>query len=488
MTLSVALLLSDIAEVKEISTIFRKLDIIPHYYEDLNSFWSGTLEKMPALCIVDVKCMSDGKLVLRDHPLVQAEQMPLLFYYTPQTEPLLFSTYDLFNLGTLKKTSSYEGPLKAILKRINKLMTFERENLNLTLAKNSYLEKIDLLEERNINLQKEDRYRNLATDLIATLEEFRNEADFVNAIEKTFSKVDEFLEYSIVELSLNGQKLISPVLHNKKFRMIPSLWLGQACANGIEIFAQTMATQVAVELMGGELVSLLIKGQKRQPDKMIFIKSKDELFFNAFNWNLLESFLSGLYASYELKLKQELSSENNFPSTFHAMSFLDQFVFGKTVHDPLTEKDTQNNEYRLINLDLSSLIELTQRKGNQRFFWSKFYQEFVNKLEIQTRSDFKVFSNGVYSLSFLVEAKNLDYFFDELKEFANKFFYWKYFETPEGILALDIKPKVTMIPLSSFAYLKKNQNENPIQEQMNKSEAQKKTREIIWGRESINEI
>ena len=75
MALSVALLLSDIAEVKEISSVFRKLDIVPHYYDDLASFWTGTLEKMPALCIVDVKNMSDGKLVLRDHPLVQAEDL-----------------------------------------------------------------------------------------------------------------------------------------------------------------------------------------------------------------------------------------------------------------------------------------------------------------------------------------------------------------------------------------------------------------------------
>ena len=486
MTLSVALLLSDIAEVKEISSVFRKLDIIPHYYEDLNSFWNGTLEKMPALCVVDVKNMSDGKLVLRDHPLVQAEEMPLLFYYTENTEPLLFSTYDLFNLGTLKKTSSYEGPIKTVLKRINKLMSLERENLNLKIAWNSHLEKIELLEEQNKDSQKQEGYRFMATDLILALEESRCEADFFNAIEKVFSTVDEFSEYSIMELSFNGQKLISPILHNKKFRMIPSLWLGQACANGIELFAQNMATQVAMDLMGGQLVSLLIKGQKRQPDKMIFIKSRGELFFNTFDWNLLESFLSGLYASYELKLKQELSSENNFSSTFHAMSFLDQFVFGKTIHDHTTESKMSN--YRLINLDLSSLIDLIHRKGNQRFFWNKFYQEFINKLEIQSRINFKFFSYGVQCISFLVDAGDLDCFFDELKEFSNKFFYWKYLETPEGILALEIKPKVTMVPLSSFAYLKSVQNENNPPELLSKKEAQKRTKEIIWGRESVNEI
>jgi hypothetical protein len=486
MSLSVALLLNDIAEVKEISAVFRKLDIIPHYYEDLNSFWSGTLEKMPALCVVDVKCMSDGKMVLRDHPLVQNEEMPLLFYYTEHTEPLLFSTYDLFNLGTLKKTTSYEGPLKSVLKRVNKLMSLERENLNFTVTQKSHLEKIELLENSNKNLQQEDVYERMAADLILVLEESRTESDFYTAIEKAFKTVDEFIEYSIVELSFNGQKLISPVSHNKKFRMIPSIWLGQTCTAGIEIFAQNMVTQVATEQMGGQLVSLLIKGLNRQPDKMIFIKSKDELFFNAFDWNLMEAFLSGLYAAYELKLKQEPTTLNSFPSLFHAMSFLDQYLFGKTVHDHANDKKMP--DYRLVNLDLTSLVELIQKKGNQRFFWNKFYQEFVNKLEIQMHVNFKVFTYGVHTLSFLVEANDLDYFFDELKEFSSKFFYWKYFEMPEGVLALDIKPKVSMVPMSSYAYLKNFQHEQVFTDLSNKSEASKRTREIIWGRESTNEV
>lgn len=487
MTLSVALLLSDIAEVKEISAVFRKLDIIPHYYEDLNSFWSGTLEKMPALCIVDVKNMSDGKLVLRDHPLVQAEEMPLLFYYSENTEPLLFSTYDLFNLGTLKKAASYEGPLKAILKRINKLMALERENLSLNLIQNSQVEKIALLEERNEILQKEDRYRLMATGLIQVLEESRGEADFFKAIEKVFNNIEQFLQYSIVELSFNGQKLVSPLSHNKKFRTIPSLWLGQACPEGIEIFAQNMVTQVATELMGGQLVSLLIRGQKSQPDKMIFIKSNDEIFFNAFDWNLFESFLSGLYASYELKLKKDLTTENNFPSAFHAMNFLDQFVFGKTVYDQ-ANSSRKSPDYRLINVDLTSLVDVIQKKGNQRFFWSKFYQEFVNKLEIQTRTNFKVFSFGVHCISFLVEANNLEYFFSELKEFSNKFFYWKYFENSDGVLAIDIKPKVVMVPLSSYAYLKSVHGEHPTNVLPPKIEIAKKTKAIVWGREPTDEM
>ena len=86
--------------------------------------------------------------------------------------------------------------------------------------------------------------------------------------------IDEVDEFAFLELSFNGQKLLSPVSNNQKFRNIPSLWLGQACINGIELFAQNMATQVAIDVMGGDIVSLHVKGSEGNTDKIIFIKSK----------------------------------------------------------------------------------------------------------------------------------------------------------------------------------------------------------------------
>jgi hypothetical protein len=58
-------------------------------------------------------------------------------------------------------------------------------------------------------------------------------------------------------------------------------------------------------------------------------------------------------------------------------------------------------------------------------------------------------------MGFLVKAQDLDLFFDQLKEFANRFQYWKYFEDTEGVLAQLVQPKVTMSPLSAHAYLTK---------------------------------
>ncbi len=479
---SVALLLSDLSEVKEISSVFKKLGVIPHFYEDLKTFWSGTLERLPALCIVDVKKMSEGDLVLRDHPAVMAEEMPLLFYYTQNTEPLLVSTHHFYHLGVLKQSANYEGPLKAILKRVNKFTSLEQNYHMLRVTTTAQKEQIERLEIILNEEERADNYLSMVKSVCMEFEKYRFETDFFKALEKVFHVIDEVDEFAFLELSFNGQKLISPVSNNQKFRNIPSLWLGQACIQGIELFAQNMAIQVAVEVMGGQIVSLHIKGAEGYTDKIIFVKSKNEIFFNNFDWNLLEAYLNGFYATFRSKLNAPISIDRKFSSAFEAMGFLDQFLFGQTVSEVVAHKNLF--DMRLVDLDLSSLIQIILKKGQNRFYWNRFSAEFINKLEIQSRCDFRFFEYGVANTGFLIKANDLDLFFDELKEFANRFQYWKYFEDTEGVLAQLVQPKVTMSPLSAHAYLTKILKLDP--NLQDNSKAQAKTWTLVEPKTSLD--
>lgn len=493
--LSIALLLSDLNDVKEVSAIFRKLGIIPHFYEDLTTFWNGTIERIPSLCIVDVKKMSEQELVLRNHPAVVNESLPIVFFYSQNTEPLLASTHDFFHLGLLKKSENYENQLKVILKRLNHFMKLDSENHLLKNDVKNQTETIEKLKVEKWTMNQTDQYQSMIKRVCMEFEDLRNETEFFRAVEKVFQGIDEISEFAMMELSFNGQKLISPISHVQKFRAIPSLWLGQACPRGIELFAQNMATQVAVEVMGGDLVSILIKGNHARPDKIMFIKSKNELFYNHFDWNLLEAYLNGFYASYKNILEREPEVTKKFSSSFEALSFLDQFLFGSTSSASEDTKAVRKQDLRLIDLDLTSLIDVVMKKGTNRFFWNKFEKDFINKLEIQSRTDFRVFDYGVNHLAFLVEGRNLDSFFDELKDFAVKFSYWKYFEESDGVLSQIVKPKVTMVPLSAFAYLKATQQpvvastDKPVDKTASKETlAKSKAREVIWGREPFNEV
>ena len=229
-----------------------------------------------------------------------------------------------------------------------------------------------------------------------------------------------------------------------------------------------MATQVAIDVMGGDIVSLHVKGSEGNTDKIIFIKSKNEIFFNNFDWNLLEAYLNGFYATFRNKLNAPITLDRKFSSAFEAMGFLDQFLFGQTISEVVAHKTL--NDMRLVDLDLSSLLQIILKKGKNRFFWNRFSTEFINKLEIQSRCDFRFFEYGVANTGFLIKAEDLDLFFDELKEFANRFQYWKYFEDTEGVLAQLVQPKVTMSPLSAHAYLTKILKLDPSLQDNNKDQ------------------
>jgi hypothetical protein len=483
--LSVALLLSELEDIKEISNVFRKLGVIPHFYEDLKSFWQGTIERMPALAIIDVKKMNEGGLILKNHPNVMTNEMPLLFFYSDKTEPLLVSTQEIFHLGTVKKAKNYEGIFKALLMRINKLIALEQENHHLKFAVQAKNEEIKKLENEKIDSIKINIYESLAREVIFEIRETAREKDFFESIEKVFQNVAAFESFSMVELSFNGQKLISPISQMKKFRAIPSLWLGQLCKDGIELFAQNMANQIALEVLGENVVSLLISGTATMPEKMIFIKATNEQCFNHFDWTLLENFLNGTYAHFKLRSQTEINSNRHFSSMYEAFTFLDQFVFGSTI-GATDEKRLEKLDYRLVNLDLSMLSEILIKKGTQRFYWKKFRDDFISKVELQTNVQFRLIENGVLDFGFLVEANQLDLFFDQLKELSTRFPFWKYFENSENIMFNELKPKVTMIPISAYAYLKHIY----LRLEMDSTKALKKNEsmsEISWNR-AENEI
>ena len=146
---------------------------------------------------------------------------------------------------------------------------------------------------------------------------------------------------------------------------------------------------------------------------------------------MLEAYLNGFYASFKNKIESQVSVSRQFSSSFEAMSFVDQFLFGQTSAE--VEKNKALNggvrvDYRLVDLDLTTLNQIIMKKGTQRFFWGRFLLEFVNKFEIQSRVDFRFFDFGTQHLGFVVKASDLDIFFDELKEFSSRFSYWKYFE------------------------------------------------------------
>ena len=448
--LEVALLLADMKDVQDVSAVFRQAGVIPHFYEDLKTFWREVTLKAPTLCVVDVRKMSEGDLVFKNHPMIAKNILPVAFVYSNETSPLLYSTYEIFNLGLLNTSLNFKGQVKSLLWRVNKELNLENKIRSLEYSETKVQRQLGVLDTAFVDLKERRYYDERLKEICGDFERAKlNGSDFFDACEKVFSGMKEVAEFSYLELSHNGQKLVSPKSFVKKFRMIPALWLGKACPEGIEYFAQKMASEVTVETLGSDLMQLQIRGTGDLPEKLIFIRTETEEFLNSFNWSFLEIFLCGIYGYFKIRNHQAMDS-SRFVGPWELFSVLDSYLYGKTAGQNLEiDKDIS-----LIDVDFSLMVEVIKSKPHIRFHWKNFIYDFVSRLEGHTKVDFRVSCLGVDHLALVVEKRIGEAFFKNLKGFVERFSYWRYFEESELILTKEMMPLVKMVPLSSSAYLR----------------------------------
>ena len=479
--LSVALLFQNIEDVKYFSSLMREMGIVPFFYEDLKSFWKGIEDTTPDLAFVDVRMMSEGELALKEHPLILKNAVSLIFYAKEKTSPLLISTFSMNHVGVVHGGMFVAEQFQAVMKRYFEMRGLKEKVIAAESEARFREQEIELLTKTREMSDQKIGYRQFMSTLAKDADSLKNKVDFFKAIEVFFDRIQEIDEFAFLELSFNGQKLISPLSSSAKFRMIPNLWLGSQSQNGIEPFAQNMAAQIVTEAMGGDLISLTIKGNNTNPDKMIFVKTRVDAFFQEFDWNLFEEFLNGIYASYLLRSIKDRSSEKRQITTYEALQLFDQGLF--VGGGPLAQSD-------LALIDLSSLFDVIKKRKSTRFFFEKFYDDFIGRLETQTRIDFHLVEVSLKHWIFIVKSERFEDFYKDLKDFAQKFQYWKYFEDAEPFLTIDIKPRIRQVPMSSLAVVQTLEEKEPTAEERLLLErmAKQRTHELIWGKENIREV
>ena len=137
----------------------------------------------------------------------------------------------------------------------------------------------------------------------AEIEDEATRQDFTHSLIAKLEKWEAIDGYGLYELNQNGQKLISPEISKRRYHPFPSLWLGQVNAQGIEFFAQEMATQVANDLFEIEPVTIRIHAGASNPDLLLFVSFKEERMMN-FPWDIFETMLSSSLR--RLKLHQQI--------------------------------------------------------------------------------------------------------------------------------------------------------------------------------------
>lgn len=447
--LLVAILSTDQSIIAELNEIFKVVGASTKFYSSLQDFWTGTLENMPSLAVVDVALMSQGDLIFKAHPYIKAEEMPVVFIFSEKNRPLVFSTFDILNLGLIKKEDGIKGQMKSVLKRFNKFSEYENVISNLKIE-NGKLDRQITGTIADIEKRKEmDHYQAVLEKMVREFETRKGEAELSILCDQVFSLFSEIKQFTFFELAQNGQKLTTPLIKDSsKYRHVPSLWLGETCTKGIEFFAQNMANQMSVELIGGEIVALAIRGKFVNPDKLLYVKAKDESILNNFPWDKLEKFLCDFYLYGQYLDSKNSAMEVNQISPWEMMGTLDKLFFG---HLPGSRQ--KQEDLVLVDISFQKLISVIRSTKVGRFYWEAFFNSFVARLKNQIPFDFKVTTIGVDHIGVLAGKNYADDLFALTKATVAKFSYWRYFEDVDLAVTKDVRPDVQMIPLASEAYL-----------------------------------
>ena len=412
--------------LRELSLIFKKIGIAPCVFEKLEDFWHESLKNgAPTLTIFDIRLMTQGNLILKDHPLVKVGKLPLCFAYSKDTEPLLFSTYEILNLGLIKVSKHTTGQVKAVLKRLNSFTKLNEENIFL---KKENDEKFLKLSKRVEDLGESDFFTRRLKEICGSFSS-KIEDSFLKSCAKTFEKFDFIKGYSFYEVGSVSKKIDSPELFNfKKYIKLPSLWGSNEGLDYINLATQKMSVQVASEIFDNDFVSLVVKDEINRGQKIIFLTLNDKAWYDKFDFSFFEKFLDSYFLKFCIKSIRELNKMESQSLNF--WSFLS-----------LVEKQGTEN----ICVDFTVFLNsLANDKIDNSLDWENFIRDFIGEVKRDFKGTLMYSFESNLRVYFLTSEDKKEELLKVLEDVINSFPYRRYCFNSSGEFISFEKPKLNL--------------------------------------------
>lgn len=438
----VALLMDDISEAKVISDTLRELGIYAHFYEDLDEYWVSANSDTPDLTIIDVKKMSSGTMLFKNHPKVKGNALCYAFYYKDDTKVLLSSTYGMNHYGYIRKEVNLTGQIQSILRRRNEELHLIEQNIQLA-------SRVDRLQKRSqriindaqISYNFENQYQHMM-NLADRVGNARSKDDFIKNLASIFSEWNACASYGIYHLTVNGQKLVSPKFIRPKYNQLPQLWLSKPCTKGIEEYAIEMAEEVAFDSIEKMVRVVKVSGAYDSPELIVMAKF-DEDKLQDFQWSLFEDRLSSAYRKQLLAAQATSAQSNHEIDVWEAFSYLDDIHFHQA-----------RSSHKLFMVDFSTLLNAIKEKHGNRFYWKSFYADFNEELTSVLSGNFKLTQYGAQNLMVFLDKTTMDVDYQRLRAFVSSFEFWRYFEDSNIMMTENMFPEVKAVAPSSVNYIR----------------------------------
>ena len=427
--LQISILCADIHQAKQLRDILKKQSVLCYVYTDFEEFWQQLSHNPAELFLLDITMTSQGQRGIEDHPKYQARQMDIVFYCDQHSLPLLDTVYKLHSLGHFNLDSPHlEQELSLIIGAWKTQRTTAQRAQKLQAELHRTLRQRDqVIQSSRQYVQKID-YLQLLGDIVSRIEQAGRDQDFLSALDQVLGQLKVVEEYALLESTADGQKLVSPQLSGRKYRMFPSLWLGRDHGSrGIAPYAQGLGHQTATDHLGEQVVAMGLRVRAKDPPQlMVYLKVRPEVV-EQLDWKLLQSFLSGCYARSLVNTPGRTQTPGHLIGSWEFFDLL---------------RDGSRGGYGIWVLEFQQLLEAMAKKSADDFQWKRCYQEFTTLLEQKIHHDYFATCLGRWAMAFFVSDDHGKSFELNLAEFSRKFAYWRFFDDPDQILAAPLAPEL----------------------------------------------
>lgn len=444
----VALLLEDVAESARVAKAFRQLGILPQVFSSLDEFWDATSKERPLCALVDIKIMNSRDKLIIDHPGVKNKTLPLVLFVRESTRTLLQATFPVFHTGVVLQEESqafgeeapYLGQIRSNLQRIDFFngLQIQAKELGLEFSREKHKTKMlvastqKLRESRDVQSQIAEALESLTKDLPAF--------GLWESVSRLFERWDWIKAYGILEISSNSRQLISPGLQKSKYHRLPAVWLGKENRDGVAYFSQSMAYQVAQEIMGENLRPLMIASPGKAAEALIFLKV-DEDMVGPFDWEYFKSLL-GLFLIRQQQVDVQLQEKLRSLAPWEFLTRLDQEY-----------AENLESSAQLYQVDLSAFADFIRSRHKEVFFWKDFHHDLTIGLS-RLLPEKSVMSWMKWDrLMIFVPVASKNDLHQDLKNYFERFPYWRFCQDEDLLFTQIFKTEVRMIPISAKAVI-----------------------------------
>lgn len=438
--LKIAILTKDLRASKEISLALRNFDIYASVYINLDEFLVHYSSMQFDLSLVDINCVSQGTLNLKDHKSFISNKMNVSIFYNSSTSELMANLDEAYSLSCKSFINLDLGFKNQFLNIRESLQKQTKLLSSLSTVKTQIRD----IANQNLKLEREsisfNETINCYESFTTFLDGFKSNEDFLTKISKSLDSWRDCYKFSLLSYSENTKRLKSLNLNFEKYQSLPGMEISKRSLVSDGFFE--MLSDAYSDKFGANAKAISVS----LDNHLILIGEFSSDLKEEKAWNYFSNSLSLI--SNDIFEVPVLKDESDF------------FSFLNDIDDQYFNKSKSDSKY--LTIDLAPITDFITSKYTSRFYWEEFINSFESAIKDLSGLNPKVVRCASVSLFVGVDNLRLKECYDALKKVISEFKYWEFFEDQSIAFTSKSYPTLNLTSTSSAGIIRGLNNKSRI--------------------------